>query len=642
MSILQNKKVLKTNTLICIILIIGFTLTAMFSYHANYQSSIDNIEEVSSLTTEGIYYQLTTLFTKPVNISLTMAHDSLLVEHLSNEQETSNLEAFIEITKNYLDIYKQKYHFDSVFLVSAKTNNYYNYNGYDRTLNKDDLENNWYYDLLQDNQEYTINVDNDEVNNANNDITVFVNCKIINQDNEILGIVGIGIRLAQLEDLLSIYEDKYGVSSYLVNSQGNIQISTSYNGFQTKDWFKLYNQEKIKKNILSWKSDNQNLELWSVDQNGNKNFIVTRFIPELSWHLIVEQNTGQLILTMKNQLYLSSIIIIAIIIIVLFIITSVIKKFNKQITILSEKNQAVFKEATEHLYDNIYELNISKNCLVGIRTEQYFESLGAKGLPYNDALEIIAKKQIKKEFREDYIKTFNTENVTKVFENGNNHLRYDFMISEDGTNYFWMRIDAYIFISAEDQCIHMFSYRKNINTEKQEEILSKIDQMTGYYNKKTTEKMIDEILLKKSNQIYAFFILDIDNFKLANDQYGHAFGDECIKKFTEIIKLYFNQDVILGRLGGDEFAIFTTIENLDHLVNKAKELSKALDIIYDDNNQWHMTASIGIAIAPFDGNNFDTLYRNSDKALYQTKHRNKNDFTIYNFDNMDNKFKSMF
>lgn len=102
-----------------------------------------------------------------------------------------------------------------------------------------------------------------------------------------------------------------------------------------------------------------------------------------------------------------------------------------------------------------------------------------------------------------------------------------------------------------------------------------------------------------------------------------------------------NQDVILGHLGGDEFAIFTTIKNLDHLVNKAKELSKARDIIYDDNNQWHMAAIIGIAVAPFDDNNFDTLYRNSDKAHYQTKHRNKNDFTIYNSDNIDNKFKDI-
>lgn len=232
MNNLKNNKVVKTNILVCIILIIGFALTATFSYRANYQVSIDNIEEVSSLTTEGIYYQLTTMFTKPVNISLTMAHDSLLVEHLSNGNEETDSYNFIEITKNYLNIYKEKYQFDSVFLVSTKTNNYYNYDGYDRTLNKDNLENVWYYELLQNNQEYTLNVDNDEVNNANNDITVFVNCKIIDQNNEVLGIVGIGIRLNELQGLLSSYEKKYDLSSYLIDSQGDIQISTSYNGFQ--------------------------------------------------------------------------------------------------------------------------------------------------------------------------------------------------------------------------------------------------------------------------------------------------------------------------------------------------------------------------------------------------------------------------
>lgn len=631
MNNLKNNKVVKTNILVCIILIIGFALTATFSYRANYQVSIDNIEEVSSLTTEGIYYQLTTMFTKPVNISLTMAHDSLLVEHLSNGNEETDSYNFIEITKNYLNIYKEKYQFDSVFLVSTKTNNYYNYDGYDRTLNKDNLENVWYYELLQNNQEYTLNVDNDEVNNANNDITVFVNCKIIDQNNEVLGIVGIGIRLNELQGLLSSYEKKYDLSSYLIDSQGDIQISTSYNGFQAMNWFELFNQKEIKNDVLSWHKDNSNLELWSVDQNGNKNFVVTRFIPELSWHLIVEQNTGPLITTIKNQLYQSTIIIIAIIIIILLIITSVIKNFNKQITHLLNKQQGIFKEATEQLYDNIYEFNITKNCSVGKRTEQYFESLGIKGLSYSEGLKIIAQKQIKKEFRDNYIKILSINNITKEFEKGNNHLHYDFMITYDNTNYFWMRIDAYIFISIEDKCIHMFTYHKNIDTEKQKEILSKIDQMTGYYNKKTTEKIINDILLNNPDQLYAFFIFDIDNFKQANDLYGHAFGDDCIKKFTETIRNHFEQNVTLGRIGGDEFIAFAAIKDVNLINDKAQELSNALNIDqYNNGNHWQMTASIGVAVAPHNGNNFDTLYRNADNALYQTKQHNKNSFTIYN------------
>lgn len=61
---------------------------------------------------------------------------------------------------------------------------------------------------------------------------------------------------------------------------------------------------------------------------------------------------------------------------------------------------------------------------------------------------------------------------------GNNHLRYDFKITQDGSRYFWMRIDAYIFFSQEDECIHMFTYRKNINAEKEKEIRASYDEMT--------------------------------------------------------------------------------------------------------------------------------------------------------------------
>lgn len=56
--------------------------------------------------------------------------------------------------------------------------------------------------------------------------------------------------------------------------------------------------------------------------------------------------------------------------------------------------------ATEQLYDNIYELNITKNCSVGKRTREYFKSLGANDLPYGEVCVSVADKQIKEEFRE--------------------------------------------------------------------------------------------------------------------------------------------------------------------------------------------------------------------------------------------------
>ncbi len=83
---MKNNKLFQTNLLVSSILVVGFILTAFFSYRANYRASLENIEQVSSLTAEGIYYQLSAMLTKPVNISLTMAHDSLLVDHLLAEE----------------------------------------------------------------------------------------------------------------------------------------------------------------------------------------------------------------------------------------------------------------------------------------------------------------------------------------------------------------------------------------------------------------------------------------------------------------------------------------------------------------------------------------------------------------------------
>ena len=77
---------------------------------------------------------------------------------------------------------------------------------------------------------------------------------------------------------------------------------------------------------------------------------------------------------------------------VLIVITAVIRKYSSQVTELVEERQALFKKATEQLYDSIYELNLTKNCYVGKQTEEYFKSLGAGGLPFDQGLRVIARK----------------------------------------------------------------------------------------------------------------------------------------------------------------------------------------------------------------------------------------------------------
>lgn len=632
---MKNNKLLKTNAAVSIILIIGFLLTSIFSYKANYKASLDNIEQVSALTSEGIYYQMRALFAKPVDVSLTMAHDSLLTEHLSEEASRIG-SSYEKRTREYLRAYQEKYHYDSVFLVSAASRHYYNFNGLDRTLYKSDPEDQWYYDVLESKREYTLKVDNDQVKGADNKITVFINCKIKDRSGNVIGVVGVGMRVDSLKKILQKYEKESDMEAYFIDDEGMIQISTAYTGYEKKDWFKECGDEVNRKEILSWKKENSDLNIWtgqSTDGSG-KSFISTRYIPELSWHLIIEQKTGRLIDDMKQEIYRSVLMIVLIILAVLFIITSVIKNFNKQLTHLMNEKQTLFKNVTEQLYENIYELNISKNCPAGKSTERYFESLGAGDIPYDQGLRVIAEKQIKEEFREGYVNTFTPENVLREYGKGNYHLQYDFMISEDGSQYYWMRIDAYTFLSSEDRCIHMFTYRKNIDEDKRRALqmtkMAETDEMTGFHTRKATERCIEKLLTQNKDAKYAFFIFDIDNFKQANDQYGHVFGDMAIKEFTTVIRRHFRENDILGRIGGDEFAVFIPVEDMGSVEAKAENIAADLDRTFTDGvSSWKMSVSIGISIAPRDGMDFVSLYKNADAALYETKQRGKNGYTIY-------------
>lgn len=110
----------QTNISICIILIIGFLMTAVLGYHANYQESVAHLEQVSNLTSEGLEHQMNTLFHKPVNISLTMANDDLLTRYLEEERMETDTDYIAHIT-SYLKAYQEKYqYYDSIFLYLKK------------------------------------------------------------------------------------------------------------------------------------------------------------------------------------------------------------------------------------------------------------------------------------------------------------------------------------------------------------------------------------------------------------------------------------------------------------------------------------------------------------------------------------------
>lgn len=164
--------------------------------------------------------------------------------------------------------------------------------------------------------------------------------------------------------------------------------------------------------------------------------------------------------------------------------------------------------------------------------------------------------------------------------------------------------------------------------QKQEELSAKADTdlLTDLNNKLATETKIKKYISDHPGQQAMMFVLDIDNFKKINDTMGHAFGDQVLRELGQHLPAQFRATDIIGRTGGDEFTIFLKDIRDDEIAKK-----EAKKVLYFFRNfqaggyvKYSATASIGVAMYPRDGADFETLYKSADSALYTAKKRGKN------------------
>ncbi len=314
-----------TNLLLCSLLIVGFATVAAVNYSSNNEIFRMHIEHISELTSESVYHQINSYFTRPVSVSMTMANDSLLKHLLAEEKDRMDDASYIERLRGYLDAYKKQYSYDSVFLVSTRTNRYYHFNGLDRVLTRDNPENQWYYNFLDNPQEYALNVDNDEARNANQAITTFVNCKIYDDDGRIMGVVGVGLQVGNLHELLQSYKDTYGVRAVLIDDTGTAAISSEHEGGDLTaglfDNFAYLNESNLDSVIAQISPENsaERKTLWIQGRHGDC-FVVSQYVAAIQWRLIVESDASAIGGRFRNQLLrgigIAALILLAVLVVV--------------------------------------------------------------------------------------------------------------------------------------------------------------------------------------------------------------------------------------------------------------------------------------------------------------------------------------
>lgn len=161
---------------------------------------------------------------------------------------------------------------------------------------------------------------------------------------------------------------------------------------------------------------------------------------------------------------------------------------------------------------------------------------------------------------------------------------------------------------------------------------SKCDLATGLLNKKAFQYEVEQYLIERGGHVMdAMAFVDIDNFKLVNDSFGHLLGDEVIKAMAELIQKEFSADCICGRFGGDEFLVFIKeIKDMSKVEERIENFKAAFGKLgFGKTKDVHMTLSIGVSYNKSMKVSYQAMVACADEALEKAKEYGKNRVTFY-------------
>ena len=179
---------------------------------------------------------------------------------------------------------------------------------------------------------------------------------------------------------------------------------------------------------------------------------------------------------------------------------------------------------------------------------------------------------------------------------------------------------------------NMDSMQKLEEQKREFERRSRHDLATGLLNKKAFRHDVEQCLMEYSEDtMNAMVFLDIDNFKLVNDCYGHLLGDEVIYALAEKIRQHFDAKGLCGRFGGDEFTIFIReVEDMMSLECRIEEFREAFSRLgFGDEGDIHVTLSIGVSYNRGMNASYQAMLSCADEALEKAKEYGKNRVSYY-------------
>lgn len=243
-----------------------------------------------------------------------------------------------------------------------------------------------------------------------------------------------------------------------------------------------------------------------------------------------------------------------------------------------------------------------------------------------------AEHFVSKKDRKKYLKVFSREYLLDQYQKGRYHVTLQHRRYDRLGNEFWAFGEIQLVWDPYASLVRASVLLHDIDTEKKDKIrlkrLSETDSLTGLFNRSTLFHRIESILEHSGKQVvHVMVLIDLDNFKLLNDTYGHQYGDQVLINVAKSMRNACRSEDYCGRIGGDEFVIFLRNLSQDYeVLPRIENIQQAISNCMQDRM---ITASFGVAYYPYDSRHVEELYQFADEAMYRAKRSEDKKIQIY-------------
>mgnify|MGYP001009899994 CR=1 FL=1 len=286
--------------LLTLVMTVGFLAISLLSYHTSRSAIHESIvSNELPLTSDNIYSEIQKDLIRPILISSLMASDTFVRDWVLRGENNP-----AEMTR-YLKEIMARHGALTSFFASDTSGAYYHADGLLKKVQPEEARDRWYYRVREMKDPYEINLDPDI---ANKDaLTIFINYRVLDYDGRFIGATGIGLTADAVQKQIDTYQQRYQRRIYFVDANARVVSLRSSGEDGGREWHTLDGIGALAPEILANPQGT-----YQYQKDGHQMLLNARHIPELKWHLIVEQDEDRALQGIRQSLYLNLLIVLII------------------------------------------------------------------------------------------------------------------------------------------------------------------------------------------------------------------------------------------------------------------------------------------------------------------------------------------